>query len=337
MLSIQYPIRGDDALLRLAQLRLGEAGLGGELYPQDPEHLSSLLAFRPSGAACTAHLPRNLDVLQAVDRERLLAFARTAAGQVYGLVVHDQRTFAQSPEAVLSAFRQIDGALAEVPDRPRLFVEYASGLVPEFYASLFEATADLDSISAALDIAHVAIQLCRTAYARRYPGQDVCQLTPDTAELPARIDDVQQCVAEALPGVLVLIGRLCALGKPLHFHLHDGHPLSTTSAFGVADHLSFLEQIPLPFCYRGRRMLAGVFGLRGLRLVVATALRGLTAEKLSFMLEVHPREGRRPLDRYAALFSHWHDQLFAERMNYWLDTLLENATLLRDSVEEQPR
>jgi hypothetical protein len=337
MLSIQYPIRGDEALLRLAQARLGEAGIGGELYPHSPDHLRSLLAFRPPGLACTAHLPRDLDLLQAHDRERFLAFARAAAGQVYGLVVHDQLTFVQGTEVVAAAFRRIDSVLTEVPDRPYLFVEYASGLAPEFYASLFETTAGLDSVSAALDISHVAIQLCRTAYARRYPGQDVCQLTPDSAALPERIEDVQQCVVEALPGVLALIGRLGALAKPLHFHLHDGHPLSNSSAFGVADHLSFLEQITLPFSYRGRRTLAGVFGLRGLRLVVAAALRGLAADKLSFMLEVHPREGRRPLGKYSALFSHWHDQLFAERMNYWLDSLLENASLLRDSCEEQAR
>ena len=49
------------------------------------------------------------------------------------------------------------------------------------------------------------------------------------------------------------------------------------------------------------------------------------------MLEVHPQEGRTPLGVHAALLSHWKDVTNAERMNYWLDMLLLNASLLRDA------
>ena len=44
-----------------------------------------------------------------------------------------------------------------------------------------------------------------------------------------------------------------------------------------------------------------------------------------------PQEGRTPLGVHAALLSHWKDVTNAERMNYWLDMLLLNASLLREA------
>ena len=43
--------------------------------------------------------------------------------------------------------------------------------------------------------------------------------------------------------------------------------------------------------------------------------------------EVHQVEGRLPLAD-AAAFSHWQDPTNAERMNYWLSVLSENALLV---------
>jgi hypothetical protein len=331
MMHIQPPIAGDEALLQLARARLQEAGLGGELYPGSLEHLDALLPLRPEPQPCTAHLPRDIDLLGTGGQNAVLAFAERAAGKLYGLVVHDQRAFDGRLQEVAAAFRTLDQRLGEIEGSPLLFVEYAAGLEPDYFALLFEETRELIRVGPCIDIGHVAIFSCRNRFAERFDGQDVCGLRPDTDDLPERIEGVQDAVRQTLPTVVDLIGRLAALGKPIHFHLHDGHPLSTLSPFGVSDHLSFLQQIPIPFPYRGRQLLDGIFGPEGLNRVIATTMSGLPADKLSFMLEVHPQPGHKPLDRYAHLFEQWTDKTNAEWMNYWLDRLIENGTLLRNA------
>jgi hypothetical protein len=331
MLSTQPPIEGDDALLRLAQSRLGAAGLGGEFYPGSPEHLQHLFKFRPHNRDCTAHLPRNINLLEETGRATLMEYVRVAAGQLYGLVLHDRREFAEYPQQTLDAFRETDQLLAEVAEAPLVFVEYAAGLEPDFYASLFDESRELRKLSAAIDVGHVGIHVCRSAYQTENPGEDVCALRPDSPELPEKIEAVQRAADTALPAVLKLIRHLTKLDKPLHFHLHDGHPLSTFSRFGVSDHLSFLQQIHLPFSYRGNNLIKGIFGVSGLCDIIHTAITGIDADRLSFMLEMHPRDGRTPLEQHSQLFSHWQDTSHAERMNYWLDTLINNATLVREA------
>ena len=331
MLSKQSPIEGDDALMRLAQVRFSEAGLGGELYVGSPEDLQRQLTYRPEALPCTAHLPRNINLLQKSGRDTLMEYARIAGGKLYGLVVHDQLEFAQNPDETQAAMRETDWLLSHLDDSPLLFIEYAVGLEPSYFANLFERCSETRYLSAALDVGHLGIRVCRTAYMAQYPDQDVCVLRPDSPELPEKISGVQQATRMALPAVLDLIESLSRLDKPLHFHLHDGHPLSTLSRFGVSDHLSFLQQIRLPFEYRGLYLLQGMFGLSGLRAIVRKAKAVLPADKLSFMMEMHPLEGETPLREHASLFSHWQHKQNAEMMNYWLDTLLQNAALVRDA------
>jgi hypothetical protein len=331
MMHIQPPIAGDAALLRLAQARLGEADLGGELYPGSLEHLEELLPFRPDGLPCTAHLPRDIDLLTADGQDAMVAYAQRAAGKLYGVLVHDRPSFEDRRRDVVAAFRALDERLGRLDDPPLAFVEYAAGLTLDAFATLFEETADLSRVCPCIDIGHVGIFSCRNAFAAQRAGEDVCGLQPDSAELPGRIEAVQDAVRDTLPAVVGLVHRLAKLGKPMHFHLHDGHPLSTLSQFGVSDHLSFLQQIGLPFPYQGRHVLNGIFGLNGLNAVVRAAMAELPPEKLSFMLEVHPQPGRKPLDRHAHLFEQWVDKSNAERMNYWLDRLIENGTLLRNA------
>jgi hypothetical protein len=325
MLSKQG-IEGDDALLRLAQARLEEAGLGAEFYPESPAQFEQQRHFRPCDRPCTLHLPRNLNLLRPEARERVLEFATGAAGQAHGLIVHDHPQFEAQPDETLAALRDLDSRLARLKYAPLVFVEYAAGLPPELFASLFERARDLRHVSACIDVSHVGIQLCRDVYGRNHPGVDVCALKT-ASDLPARLDDIQAAVAQALPGVVALVERLGHLSKPLHFHLHDGHPLSNLSRYGVSDHLSFLQEIRLPCRYRGRQLLGGIFGLAGLRAIIQAAVQS-AAGQLSFMIEVHPQEGRTPLGPHAALFAHWRDRSNAERMNYWLDSLLQNAALV---------
>ena len=164
-----------------------------------------------------------------------------------------------------------------------------------------------------------------------FPGRDVCTLKSDSQELPAFIDQVQQAMDEARGVTMSLIRRLAQLKKPLHFHLHDGHPASTLSKYGVSDHLSFLQTIRIPFRHGGAQALRGMYGVNGLRDVVRLAQSLLPAEKLSFTIEVHPQEGRKPLGAQESLFNHWRDKTNAERMNYWIEMLLQNAMLVRDA------
>lgn len=337
MLSIQPPICGDEALLRLAQARLAEAGLGGELYPDSPEHLAMLMAYRPDGQASTAHLPRDVDLLSDAGQSVICDYAICAAGELYGILVHDQKVFETQPQATVLAFEEVERRLQGITKAPLLFVEYAAGLPLEFFATLFEQTAALEHVCAAIDVSHVAIHCCRQTYAAQQQGDDVCALRPDSPELMDRIAAVQAAVASAKAAVVELVQRLARLRKPLHLHLHDGHPLSTLSAFGVSDHLSFLQHIRIPFPYQDRQLLAGIFGISGLRALMRAAMTELTADHLSCLLEIHPQEGRSPLGEHAHLFSHWEDKYFAERMNYWLDRLLDNGVLLRDACARSLR
>jgi hypothetical protein len=329
MLSKQPPIEGDDALLKLARERLAEAGLGGELYVGSPDHLQQMLNHRPNTLPCTAHLPRNVNLLQKAGRETLMEYAGIAAGRLYGLVVHDQLEFAQNPEETQAALRETDWLLSRQEESPLLFIEYAVGLDPSFYAGLFERCSETRKLSAALDVGHLGIRVCRTAFMAQYPDRDVCELWPESPELPEKISAVQQATRMALPAVLDLIESLSKPGKPLHFHLHDGHPLSTLSRFGVSDHLSFLQQIRLPFEYRGLQLLPGMFGLSGLQAIIRKAKTALPADRLSFLLEMHPQPGQTPLGVHEPLFSHWQQKENAEMMNHWLDTMIHNASLVR--------
>jgi hypothetical protein len=333
LMHIQPPITGDAALLQLARLRLQEAGLGGELYPGSPEHVDALLAFQPA-QPCTAHLPRDINLLDKSGQDAVVAFAGNSAGKFFGLVVHDHDGFADRVDEVVAAFRSLDKRLGEIDDAPLLFVEYAVGLELDYFVSLFEKTRELTHVSACADIGHMGIFSCRQRLAERFDGQDVCELRLDAADLPERIEAIQQAVWETSPIIVNMINRLTELGKPVHFHLHDGHPLSTLSLFGVSDHLSFLQKIQIPFPYRGRQLLDGIYGPEGLNRIMHAALSGLPADKLSFTLELHPQPGRTPLERHAYLFDHWADKTNAERMNYWLDRLIENSILLRNAYNE---
>jgi len=146
--------------------------------------------------------------------------------------------------------------------------------------------------------------------------------------LPAIIKDVVTVSAMALPTVLQVVRNIGRLGKPLHFHLHDGHPLSTFSIYGVSDHLSFYHEIEIPFTYNGQRTVPLIFGPTGLKQIIQAALAMLPTDKLSFMLEIHPQYHRLELGCQADLFKNWKDKSNAEQMNAWLELLLQNLQLL---------
>jgi hypothetical protein len=325
-------VPGDEALLRLAQTRFRAAGLGAEFYPGSPDELAEHLPYRPlDDQPISVHLPRNLRVLDDACHDTICAFARRFPRDAIGLVVHDQPETASRFDDYVAAVRRLDARLRQQGPGPMLFVEYAAGIPAEAFTALFEAVRDCPRIGACIDISHVGIRQCQLAYEKTHPGEDVCRLKWNSPELPLRIDAVQAACATALPVVCRMISQIGRLGKALHFHLHDGHPASTFSAYGVSDHLSFLFELYVPFSYRGSRTLRLLYGPLGLKTVIDTARAALADELLSFTIEVHPPEGRLGLGEWAGLFSHWRDRENAERMNYWIEVLLRCAGLVRQA------
>ena len=285
-------IDGDEALLHLARLRFREAGLGPEFYAETPPELNRLMGFRPTPESpVVVHLKRDLNLLAEASGSLILDFASAFRDQLVGLVIHDQPEMATRQDDYVAALSTLGARLEQIPQSPLLFVEYAAGLRPELFLETLHALRDSERVSACLDVGHLGLWLVRTAYAKLHPGDDVCSLTPQTPELPRVIDELQGAVESALNPVLEVIQAASLLGKPLHFHLHDGHPLSTASPFGVSDHLSFLEEIPIPFMYRGRCALPLMFGPSGLTALVTQSLRLLGPDRVSFSLEIHPSEG----------------------------------------------
>jgi hypothetical protein len=326
-------IEGDDSLMELARRRFRQAGMGTEIYAASSEMLEWALRFRPADDWPTvAHLSRGANLMDRSRHPAIEQFARHFAGQVFGLVIHDDFTLATNPGLYVRAAQEMNSRLHGIANGPRLFIEYAVGVEPAAFVKFFAAIHSLDRISACLDIGHLGIQAVRKAYARKYPGHDICQLKSQPALLPQAMPDVAEAVADALPAVLFCIRQLGEIGKPAHFHLHDGHPLSTFSPFGIADHLSFLAEIPLSFEYRGRHSAGLMFGSDGLSQIVTEALNAFGKTPLSFTLEIHPTMDRRPLGDAAELFSHWRDQANAEKMNAWLAALAANHRLLREAI-----
>ncbi len=329
----QKRIDGDDALLQLASLRFKEAGLGPEFYAGTPDELERLLMFKPAPEVpVTVHLPRWINLFDEYSRALVLDFAEKFKKRILGLIVHDQSEIAFRFDNYLTVLRSLASGLRNIGGSPYLFIEYAAGLEPDLFIELFMASRDLEFVSSCIDIGHLGLWQARRTYFGKYPGKDVCALKPHDAGLQDVIADVQEAVAAGPAEVIRVIREVGSLGKPLHYHLHDAHPLSTFSPFGVADHLSFLDKIMLPFEYMGKRSLDLMFGPSGLSRIVAEALELPGPELVSFALEIHPVEGMLPLGDASHLFNHWRDKGNAERMNFWLSVLCKNQQLVSDAI-----
>jgi len=325
-------IDGDDCLMELARRRFQQAGMGAEMHAGTPEQLDGLLKFRPSEEApVVVHLPRDFHLAEARSQGRILDFASRFAGRVHGLVLHDHTDMAWHREDSLRAAREMESRLAKIHRCPMLFVEYAVGLEPNTFAGFFASIRELTRISACIDIGHVGIRQARAAYSEIHPGQDICELKWRDDLPPQVMADVEAAVSAAPATVLELVEFIGALGKPVHFHLHDAHPFSTFSPFGVSDHLSFMTEIPLRFDYCGRRFTPLMFGPAGLGRIVAKATEAIS--RVSFTLEIHPTADRLSLGDAAPLFEHWRDKTNAEQMNHWLSVLQRNHDLLLESIQ----
>jgi hypothetical protein len=325
-------IEGDNCLMELARLRFQQAGMGAEMHAGTPWQLDGLMKFRPSETApVVVHLPRDFHLADARSQGCILDIASRFAGRVHGLVMHDHTDMAWRRDDAVRAAWEMDSRLANIDRCPMLFVEYAVGLEPNTFAAFFESIRDLPRISACIDIGHVGIRQARAAYSAIHPGDDICELKSKDALPPEVMAAVEAAVVAAPATILDLVAGLGTLGKPVHFHLHDAHPLSTFSPFGVSDHLSFLMEIPLRFEYRGKRSVPLMFGPAGLRRLVAKAIESIGT--VSFSLEIHPTADRLSLGDADPMFGHWRDKTNAEQMNHWLSVLGQNHALLLECIE----
>ena len=324
-------ISGDDALLELARLRFAQAGMAAELYADTPDQLERVLRFVPPHPSLpTVHMNRGLNLLKEDDRGLVENFADRFAGRLAGMVIHDTAEMGVRTESLLDGMRKLNGRLGERPGPPKVFIEYAAGLEPAKFAEIANALQDLEWISCCIDVGHVGIRQASANFARVHPGLSLRSLTPADARLPGLVADVQDAVRSALPDVIELTRSIGGLGKHVHFHLHDGHPL----VGGLSDHFSFLTRLPIPFDHEGRQSLSMLYGPRGLAEIVSTAAGACGAGGVSFTLEIHQVEGRLPLTDSAAegLFHRWADRTNAERMNHWLAVMAENAALVEASI-----
>ena len=328
-------VSGDDAILQLARLRFAEAGMPAELYADTPEQLEQELRFVPPHPALPlVHLSRFINVLRDDGRRQVEAFARQFGGRLLGMVVHDQAGMADRIPEVVTAMRKTTAGRS--PDAPLVFLEYAAGMEPERFTELARQLADVEGAGVCIDIGHVGIRESRRRLDAMYPGLDLATLSRDGAAAPALVAGVEAAARFPVDVVLRMIESIGQVGKPVHFHLHDGHPLIP----GLSDHFSFLTRVPVPFTWEGRSSLAPMYGLCGLSQVLAAIVRHCSPGGWSATLEIHQSEGSLPLANAAGLFGHWTDLTNAERMNYWLSVLAGNhliATTMLDAIDVQPQ
>jgi hypothetical protein len=329
----QQRVPGDDALLRLAARRFREAGMPAELYADSPDQLEHLLSFVPEHDTLpTVHLSRSANLLQESGRELIESFTTRFAGRVAGLVVHDKAGMAERLAELVAAMRALGAPSSARAGGPTVYLEYATGLPIEEFVSVAEQLADVELASMCIDIGHVGIQHACGQPLTSGSGIAWSNLSLTDPRLPEVVDQVQTAIRSAFHAVLELIDRVAGIGKRVHYHLHDGHPLVR----GLADHFSFFTRFPVPFEVAGVYALPPLFGPAGLAGVLDHAVRSSPAASASLTLEIHQVEGRLPLDAAAELFAHWRDLTNAERMNHWLSVLADNHLLATTLLEEGP-
>jgi hypothetical protein len=323
----QRRVSGDNALLELARLRFAQMGLAAELYADTPDELEWILQFVPAHTYLPmVHLNRGINIIGEQDRALVGEFARRFAGRVAGLVVHDKAEMATRTDDLLDVMRDLDARLSERPGSPLVFLEYAAGSEPGWFVEVAERLRDAERVSCCIDIGHVGIRQASARFNRHHRGLRLSGLSPGDGRLPDLVADVQDAAEGAVRDVLDVIRSIGALGKRVHFHLHDGHPLIA----GLSDHFTFLTRLPIPFSYAGRQSLSMMYGPAGLASVVWAATEACHPRQASFTLEIHQVEGRLPLADASRLFARWRDTTNAERMNYWLSVIGENAILLSE-------
>ena len=302
------------------------AGNRGGSLP-DPDRLRALREFLPAGAVNTAHLPYGWNLLNPDDFAAIAACAQV--GGLRGFTLHDSRRYTEERAAFLEAAGRMADILARAPGRPTIFIEYVHSDPLAVYRDKMAWLLAVPGFAPCVDAGHVAVEMCRQELQRRCPDIDLNALAPDSPGLAAIIAEVQDTVETTLDKVLDYIGSFLAMKwEKMHFHCHNIHPLSRLSPWPIRDHLSFLQQITLPFPFRGRRVVDGVFNVAGAGRLHARLLRGAKKCDISAMLEIHRQNGRLPLGADGDLFAHWQDLTHAEEMNFHLELIAQSYNVM---------
>jgi hypothetical protein len=332
----QRALGGDDALLRLAQLVFERAGLGAEVYPATVEEaLRDWIYVPKSRPEHMVHLPRHWDLLLPTDRDLVVTFARALSGRARGLVLHDHAHWVADRIGLSRALAELDRSLRASAAGPMVFIEYASGLDPDLFGEITEEVTGHERLSACIDTGHVAIFSARRCFEQRHPGMNAFDLVPSSTELGRFSADLEQAKEAARTAVTRLVERVARRGRPLHLHLHDAHLLAAQSLYGLRDHLSFREPIPVSKSLSVEGEQPTMLAVEGLTRLLGAALRHLSPPELSLTLEIHLRRAkvRKPLGPYGALFVGWTDLTDAEVMYEWTAALVEEHAWLKSILQ----
>ncbi len=331
---LNYHIKGDEALLYLGCSRYTQAGFGVELHPGTPAHMQEILKFIPEGSSSTAHLPYSV-VLDHDDTEKICDFAAAGGNLIRGYILHDTAYYRENSEAGLDLIRLLSRKL-EGKTSGVVFLEYAAGLPFELYYAIAEKISNLSNIGICIDIGHIAIKAIGIELSKVLPAQDLRTLKPGADLNYDKYKLVAQAVEAGRKFALEFIEQLTGIGNYVHFHLHDGHPLSTFSPYGVRDHIPFFWEIPTYLSEVGA--VGGLYGVAGLRRILSLALANIAAEKLSLTLEIHPQPGLKELTaENLGYFSEWQDLINAKAMNFWMDLVIQNCMITRDLCRDLGR
>ena len=328
---LNYHIKGDEALLYLGRDRYERAEMGAEIHPASPEHLRSILKFTPAGVRSTVHLP--YAVTLDYDTIALIRDFVVAGGEkISGYVLHDTLFYATDLAAGLDIIRRLNMALTGWSGAV-VHIEYAVGLPFAVFRELAEGISELDNIGICVDIGHIGINATAAAYAELNPGVDVKRLKPGADVTSAVYADIALAVQNGRKFAFDYIESLVNIGVKMHFHLHDGHPLSTFSPYGVCDHLPFFWEIPTLLPDIGS--VGGIYGVSGLKRVLEIVLVANNQSQMSYTIEIHPQPGQKELEPgQRGYFSGWTDLTNARAMNFWMDIVIQNAVIFQDLCRE---
>jgi hypothetical protein len=258
--------------------------------------------------------------------------AEAGEGRLLGMILHDRPEMGANEEQTVSALQALDQALGTLPNAPILFLEFGCTLSLEAYDRLIASVSALPLISSCIDIGHIGLTAVQVHFEAK-TGVELSTLRGQSLA-PDLLPPLHEAMAAALPAVTSLIQSVGCHGKPLHLHLHDGHPLSTLSRWGVSDHLSFLQPLSIEVEGQPTLLEPGIFGVGGLQQILHSVTRK-DMPPASLAIEIHPQPGRTPLGRFEPLFHHWEDRSGAEAMNAWIDTLQATTLLIQGLLTEE--
>ncbi|MBF0432535.1 MAG: hypothetical protein HQK83_14720 [Fibrobacteria bacterium] len=328
----QLHIAGDNSLFDLAARYFDSCGMGYEIHAYNLEELEAQLQFTPSQELpVVLHLPRDLSVKDA-RLCSLIKELRQCKRDIYGFVLHDESMLTQHPKQYEQAVRKLAKAALNGIHPPYLFIEYA--VMHEFddFHRFFMNIKDLPQVNVCLDIGHIGMKIFGEIYKKKGEYIWPFSATLDDPLLPGAMDSIQTSLRNITNQLCAFISQFSQTEKPVHFHLHDGHPLSRFSPYGVKDHLGFTQSIPLPFEYKGHNTVETMYGPKGLAQILSAAMKAITPDKLSLTLEIHPTGHKKPLGDFVELFRHWTQKDNAEKMNYWLYSLEQNFRLVSQHI-----